>query len=106
LKEAGLAVVTIFMVGLGGHDFREQHLSDSVSLARELALSKGDIIYLSQFSPGADAPYLPIASESAVRAMTTEEIDRETHRWKLTLGEVFSGTGVKVAPYSFQRFIY
>ncbi|UCH09945.1 MAG: radical SAM protein [Fidelibacterota bacterium] len=106
LKAAGLSVVTIFMVGLGGHDFRAQHLSDSVSLAQELSLSRGDIVYLSHFSPGTNAPYLPIASEAGVRAMTADEIDAETRRWKQVLGEVFGGTGVKVAPYSFQRFIY
>ena len=106
LREAGLAVVAIFMVGLGGADFREQHLTESVSLAKALPLSKGDIIYLSQFSPRADAPYMTVASESGIQALTTEELHVEVQQWKRVLGQTFSGVGVKVAPYSFQRFIY
>jgi len=38
--------------------------------------------------------------------MTTDEIDRELRRWKFALGKAVAGRGVKVAPYSFQRFIY
>ncbi|UCH63102.1 MAG: radical SAM protein [Fidelibacterota bacterium] len=106
LKEAGVAVVIIFMVGLGGHRYREEHLAESASLVRMLPLSRGDIIYLSQFTPGQQAPYLSIAKQSGVRLMTAEEIDDETHRWKTVLGGAIGQSGVKVAPYSFQRFIY
>lgn len=106
LKAAGVAVVIIFMVGLGGHHYREEHLAGSVTLARTLPCSRGDIIYLSQFSPGSQAPYLPLAAAAGVSPLSTDELAEETRRWKAALGEVVRGKGVKVAPYSFQRFIY
>ncbi|UCD36661.1 MAG: radical SAM protein [Fidelibacterota bacterium] len=106
LKAAGVAVVIIFMVGLGGHDFREKHLNESASLAQLLPLSKGDIIYLSAFSPNPQAPYLPLAAEIGLRAMTVDEINTEMQEWKKVLGDTIHGTGAKVVPYSFQRFIY
>ncbi|MFB0515443.1 MAG: radical SAM protein [Candidatus Neomarinimicrobiota bacterium] len=106
LKEAGVAVVIIFMVGLGGHAYREEHLAETVSLARLLPLTNGDIIYLSQFSPDPQAPYLPIAFAAGVKPMTAAKIEAETGRWKAVLGKALCNTGVKVAPYSFQRFIY
>ena len=106
LKEAGVAVVIIFMVGLGGHRYREEHLAESASLVRMLPLSRGDIIYLSQFTAGPRAPYLSIAKQAGIRPMTNAEIDDETRQWKTILGEAIGQTGAKVAPYSFQRFIY
>lgn len=106
LKRAGLAVVVIFMVGLGGDTYREAHLAESASLVETLPLSKGDVIYLSQFTPDPQAPYLPLAAKSGVQAMTNDEIARETRRWKRVLEGRVAVQGVKVAPYSFQRFIY
>lgn len=106
LKSAGLAVVVIFMVGLGGGTYREAHLAESATLVETLPLSKGDVIYLSQFTPDPQAPYLPLAAESGVQAMTSDEIARETRRWKEVLKDRIAAKGVKVAPYSFQRFIY
>ncbi len=106
LKGAGVAVIIIFMVGLGGHRYREEHLAESASLVQMLPLSRGDIIYLSQFTPDPQAPYLSIAEQAGVRPMTVEEIDDETRQWKTVLGKAVGQTGTKVAPYSFHRFIY
>ncbi len=106
LKKAGVAVVIIFMVGLGGHRYREEHLAESASLVRMLPLSRGDIIYLSQFSPVPPAPYLSIAAEMGVAPLSADEIIEETRRWKTVLVRAVGETGTKVAPYSFQRFIY
>ncbi len=106
LKSAGLAVVVIFMVGLGGGTYREVHLAESASLVETLPLSKGDVIYLSQFTPDPQAPYQPLAAQSGVQAMTIDEIALETRRWKGVLEDRVAVQGVKVAPYSFQRFIY
>ncbi len=106
LKAAGIAVVVIFMVGLGGFDYRDEHLAESASLVTSLHLSRGDIIYLSHFSPSSEAPYLPIAMASGIRPMTDGDIVAETKRWKAVLSDRVASRGVKVAPYSFQRFIY
>ncbi len=106
LKAAGVAVVIIFMVGLGGQRYREEHLAESASLVRMLPLSRGDIIYLSRFTPGPQAPYLSLAKQAGVRPLTADEIDDETWQWKTVLGRAVGRTGAKVAPYSFQRFIY
>ena len=106
LKNGGLAVVVIFMVGLGGSTYRDVHLTESAALVETLPLSKGDVIYLSQFTPDPQAPYRPLAAESGLQDMTSDEISRETKRWKGVLEGRIAVKGVKVAPYSFQRFIY
>ncbi len=106
LKAAGLEVIVIFMVGLGGHTYRRDHLEDSATLVKQLALSKGDIIYLSQFAPSTEAPYLRVAKAAHVKPLSHDEIVDETMAWKARLAQELGGKGVKVVPYSFQRFIY
>ncbi len=106
LKSAGVAVNIIFMVGLGGNRYREVHLNDSASLLGKLPLDESDIIYLSQFNPDKNAPYITKAHQSGINIMSADELDPETDRWKSVLSRTVEKTGPKVVPYSFQRFIY
>jgi radical SAM superfamily enzyme YgiQ (UPF0313 family) len=106
LKKAGLSVVVILMVGLGGKNYRQKHFEQSVELAKQLPLERGDIIYLSQFSPKPDAPYRVVAKQAGISSMSEQEIVVETQRWKEVIQHIVKPQGVKVAPYSFQRFLY
>lgn len=106
LKTAGLAVVVILMVGLGGKRYRREHLRDTVSLVRSLPLDRGDIVYLSQFEPTSTAPYLSIAEAEKIIPLSPAGLRDEVHRWKTLLVRELGGRGIKIAPYSFQRFIY
>ncbi len=106
LKEAQLAVVVILMVGLGGQRFSQEHLTDTVSLVRSLPLTKGDIIYLSRFDPTPRAPYLPIAAAERIRPLSPPAMHDEIRRWKTLLDREVGRQGIKISPYSFQRFLY
>ena len=106
LKAAQLAVVVILMVGLGGQRFSQEHLEDTVSLVRSLPLAKGDIIYLSRFEPTPQAPYLSIAAAEGVRPLSPPAMHDEIRRWKTLLDREVGRRGIKISPYSFQRFVY
>ncbi len=106
LKAAQLAVVVILMVGLGGQRFKQEHLTDTVSLVRSLPLTKGDIIYLSRFDPTPQAPYLPIAAAEGIRPLSPPVMHDEIRRWKARLDREVGRQGIKISPYSFQRFLY
>ncbi|MFC1484366.1 radical SAM protein [Candidatus Neomarinimicrobiota bacterium] len=106
LKEAGLAVVVILMVGLGGKTYQAEHLEHSVDLVKQLPMGRGDIIYLSQFMPKPGAPYLVEENQAGISPMSDMEIVVETQHWKSVLLKEMRAQGVKVSPYSFQRFLY
>lgn len=106
LKEADIAVVVIFMIGLGGHRFREEHLAESAMLLQSLPLGKGDLVYLSRFAPHPAAPYLQRRDADDLLPFGEETMLAEINRWKEALTRRAVPRGVKVAPYSFQRFIY
>ena len=67
LKEAGLKVALIFMVGAGGRRFAEQHREATIALAERLPLESRDIVYLSPFQTG----------NTDTDNLTEDEIDRE-----------------------------
>ncbi len=77
LKEAGLKVALIFMVGAGGRKFARDHLEATVALAKRLPLQKGDIVYLSPFQPEAGSAYNEAAEAAGVVDLTEDEIGRE-----------------------------
>jgi hypothetical protein len=58
LKEAGLALGLILMVGAGGRTYEKAHREESLSLLAELPLGREDLVYLSPFqeTPGTPTP--------------------------------------------------
>lgn len=106
LKESHLSVVVILMIGLGGKQYQSLHREDSASLIAQLPLGKGDIIYLSEFTPNPATPYLVRAANEAIEALSQEEIAAESRTWKKELSTQLEGSDAKVAPYNFKRFMF
>ena len=106
VKAAGIKLNVILMVGLGGKKYQAVHRDESVSLACELKLDQGDIIYLSQFDPSPTAPYQIEAQKNALEPLSENELAAQTVRWGNDLSAALGTRGVKIVPYSFQRFLY
>ncbi len=95
LKEAGLKVALIFMVGAGGRKFARGHLEATVALAERLPLAKGDIVYLSPFQPEAG---------STVIDLTEDEIDLELTVLKDRVRQ--AAPAATVTRYDIREFLY
>ena len=61
LKEAGLVVGVIALLGAGGHDFAEAHVRETARLINELTLGRNDFIY---FSPLVIYPHSRYAEQT------------------------------------------
>jgi radical SAM superfamily enzyme YgiQ (UPF0313 family) len=88
LKEAGLSVSIVFMVGVGGRRFAQSHLGESLSLARRLPLTSGDIVYLSPFREGSSRE------------------EREAQYEALRDGIRTIHPDIRIARYDIREFIY
>ncbi len=104
LKEAGLKVALIFMVGAGGRQFAAAHRETTVALAERLPLQKGDIVYLSPFQPDAAGAYQTEASDSGIEPFTDEEIDREFTVLQDRIRQ--AAPGPIVTRYDIREFLY
>ncbi len=66
LKEAGLVVGVIALLGAGGHDFAEAHVRETARLINELPLDRDDFIY---FSPLVIYPHSRYAEQTTALEM-------------------------------------
>lgn len=66
LKEAGLVVGVIALLGAGGHDFAEAHVRETARLINELPLGHDDFIF---FSPLVIYPHSRYAEQTSALAM-------------------------------------
>ncbi|MGQ9524610.1 MAG: radical SAM protein [Armatimonadota bacterium] len=76
LKAAGIAFGVIVMLGVGGRQYADGHVRDTVETLRQMALGLGDIIYFSPFvEEGTE--YEALAAQSGICPLSEEEMSRQ-----------------------------
>jgi len=101
LKEAGLPVGVIFLVGAGGHPqgrSARAHVEGTASLVGEFRLDTGDVVYLSPLyweSP-------PQGVDQTQLQLTEAEIAEEERE----LTERLRAQGIRVSRYDLRSFVY
>jgi radical SAM superfamily enzyme YgiQ (UPF0313 family) len=102
IKEAGLNLGLIFMVGAGGQPYAQAHFKASTALLNALHLDKHDFIFLSEFIPHPDQPYFEQAKQAGLIPLSELELQQEIMRWR----EALKDLPAKCVPYHLQEFIY
>lgn len=106
IKQAGLEVGLIFMVGIGGEAYREPHFRDTVGLIQSLPLSGGDIVYISPFVPSPGSPYLSDMQRAGYPSLGETEIQAEEVRFRSALRPLLKRRGVRISRYDIREFVY
>ncbi|TFU26758.1 radical SAM protein [Thermus tengchongensis] len=96
LKEAGLSLGVILMVGAGGVAYAEAHRRESLALMAELPLGKEDVIYLSPFQVEPRTPYAALGLEPL------SQVEEELAAWASALRRM----RLRVARYDIREFLY
>jgi hypothetical protein len=105
LREAGIQVGVIAMLGIGGDRFVERHVSETLAVVNTMRLGPQDILYLSPLAADPDSPYREQERQAGIRPLT----EAETHAQlkALRAGLHFDPRGrPKVAIYDIQDFVY
>ena len=106
IKAGGVNVGLIFMVGVGGHLYREAHFRDTVALIQRMPLDEHDIVYASPFVASPEAPYVYDAAEAGITPMNDDEVWQEVQRFRHTLLPWARTRGVRVSYYDIREFVY
>lgn len=106
MKAGGLDLGIIFMIGVGGEQYRERHFHETVELIARMPLGAGDLVYLSPFVPGADSPYLTDATAAGLTALDDAGLQREEARFRTALRAALHGRGVRASRYDIREFLY
>ena len=104
LKEAGLDVSVILMVGAGGRRFANDHLTASADLLARLPLTGSDLIYLSPFVRQHDSAYAERAAADGLEDLTDAELAGQDRALR-TAARV-AAPATRVARYHIDEFVY
>lgn len=102
LKQAGLQLGLILMIGIGGQQMAQAHLQDSLALLADLPLGKGDLIYLSELVQHADQPYTQMAQAAGLTPLSPEALQEQTLAFRAGL----KACGAQVSPYHLLEYLY
>lgn len=104
LKQAGLQVAVILMVGAGGPRYARGHVQDTTRLLARLPLDADDIVYLSPFVRHTGSQYDTRAQAGDLRDLTPSELaDQEQALREAARREA---PDARVARYLIDEFIY
>ncbi|HEY80732.1 MAG TPA: radical SAM protein [Anaerolineae bacterium] len=106
MKDAGLHVGVIVLLGVGGHRFDQGHVEDTAAALNAMPLDGDDIIYFSPFQPDPAAPYLSIARAEGVDRPDDAFMDSQRTRILARLTLPPPPAGPKRAPYNLADFVY
>ena len=97
------ASAMIVMVGLGGREYRSEHLKATFEVLSSLPLDKNDLVYLSPFvlQPGTPG-YGKLGGQARITPMSEAEIESDLQRLATSLRQI----GVKTSRYDIREFIY
>lgn len=97
IKEAGFTLQLIFLLGLGGKQFRDSHFESSVAMIRRFNLTRDDRVQLSLFNPAISTGDYPFKGD----LLSMDELDLEYTRWKSALNGLEKGISARKYPTQF-----
>ncbi len=106
LKNAGIAVGVIILIGAGGDKYYKGHIEDTAKLLSSMPLDHEDLIYFSRFVPVPGAPYIEIADKSGVRPLSPAEMEIQEQQIKARFTPMNPKDRPKFSVYDIREFIY
>jgi radical SAM superfamily enzyme YgiQ (UPF0313 family) len=105
LKEGGVQVGLIVMVGIGGERYAVPHLRETLAALGAMPLGPGDLVYLSPLEASPDSPYRQREREAGTRPLGDAEMDEQLRVLRAGLWGRPGGRPV-VAVYDIRDFLY
>jgi radical SAM superfamily enzyme YgiQ (UPF0313 family) len=106
LKEAGLNVSVIILLGAGGRRFAAAHARETIATLNQLPLDRGDTIYLSPLIIYAGGPYAAQALQDQIEPLTPAEIDDQERAIRSGLRLDTLPGKPHLARYELETFVY
>ena len=108
LKEAGIHVSPIVMVGVGGQEFARVHREETLALLRRMPLGSGDTIQFSEFFCMPGSTYEQDATRQGLHPMSRSACRAETKSMIEALGlcQLQKDDGLRAQMYDARQLLY
>lgn len=104
LKTGGIQLGLILLSGAGGAAYHRDHVRESARLLKRILLSKGDLVYISEFYQ-TNLDYRVVLEERGITLPSRTEIRTMTTELKAALRRVVPRE-VRIPVYDIQQFFY
>jgi hypothetical protein len=105
LKEAGVGVGVIILVGVGGKRFCRQHIESTIRLLNDLPWQKGDFLYFSPLWVQEGSKYNQASREADWDPLSSEEMLAQWQEIRSRL-DFSKFTPPQIALYDIREFVY
>lgn len=104
MKAGGVAVGVIVLLGVGGHQFAEEHIQETIRVLNAMHLDDDDILYFSNLIVSEDMPYARDAMQAGLKSLTQEECAAQGEAIEQALLLEY---GIpKISRYDIREFVY
>ena len=106
LKEAGVAVSVIILLGAGGEAYFEDHVRGTVRAINAMPLRGGDLIYFSELVelPGSEYPRL--ARQAGIKPLSPERMREQERRMRAGFRWHSLSSPPQISRYDIREFMY
>jgi radical SAM superfamily enzyme YgiQ (UPF0313 family) len=105
MKEAGLSVALIVLLGAGGRRFTAGHVRDTAELLAGLPLEAQDLVYFSEYVDVPGSRYGVLAAREGIEPLEREELQAQRKGIEAVLRPRTQG-GPRTAVYDIREFTY
>jgi len=106
MKNAGLAVGLIVLLGAGGHRFEQSHIRETVRVLNQMPLDADDLIYFSELIETEGLPYVQTAYANHFLPLTSDERIQQGDVIEVGLGFSEAGGTPHISRYDIREFVY
>ncbi len=104
LKQAGIAVGLILLLGAGGERYAAQHVAETITLINAMPLDGEDIIYLSELVADDAMAYARLAADAHIQPLSHTAMLAQGEA--MEAGFVFRRSMPIISRYDIREFIY
>jgi len=106
IKDGGVSVGIIIMLGVGGSQFARGHICDTIATINAMPLSSGDLVYFSEFVEPPDSEYHRRAEREGLVPLNATELQAQMVAIRTGFRFPDPAHPPKVSIYDIREFIY
>ncbi|MCS7220599.1 MAG: radical SAM protein [Anaerolineae bacterium] len=106
LKEAGVAVSVIILLGAGGELYFEAHIQGTIRAINAMPLEGGDLIYFSDLVELPGNAYTAIAQAAGIQPLSEQRMREQEHRMRTGFHWRNPSNPPKLSRYDIREFLY
>jgi radical SAM superfamily enzyme YgiQ (UPF0313 family) len=105
LKRANLGVGLIILLGVGGTEWEDEHVKESVAAFKNMKLDRRDILYFSPFYPSSFTDYQQNEKTKDLTPLAKEAIRRQYRTFLKRLHLKNTGSSPTIGVYDIREFV-